>query len=79
MNSERVHLSWIRRLAIQLIRIYQAGFAPMLGPACRFEPSCSAYSIEAISRYGVVRGGWLSLRRLARCNPLGGVGLDPLP
>jgi putative membrane protein insertion efficiency factor len=79
MNSEQVHLSWIRQLAIQLIQIYQAGLAPMLGPACRFEPSCSAYSIEAISRYGVVRGIWLSLRRLARCNPLGGAGLDPLP
>ena len=79
MNSEQVRLSWIRRLVIQLIRIYQAVLAPTLGPACRFEPSCSMYSIEAISRYGVMRGSWLSLRRLARCNPLGGFGLDPLP
>jgi hypothetical protein len=55
----------------RLVRVYQLAVSPWLGPACRFEPSCSRYAIAAIERYGVLRGGFLSLRRLARCNPLG--------
>jgi len=68
-----------RRLATGLVHAYQLGIAPMLGPACRYEPSCSAYAIEAIKRYGVMRGSWLAMSRIIRCNPLGGHGLDPLP
>ena len=61
------------------IWIYRQVVSPWLGPACRFEPSCSLYAASAVRRHGVVRGGWLALRRLARCRPLGGSGLDPVP
>jgi putative membrane protein insertion efficiency factor len=68
-----------RWTAVSLIRIYQSLFSPMIGPACRYEPSCSQYAIEAIHRHGVLRGGWLSIRRIGRCHPLGGIGYDPVP
>jgi putative membrane protein insertion efficiency factor len=68
-----------RWLATGLLRIYQLTLAPIMGPACRYEPSCSAYAATAIQRYGVMRGSWLALRRLLRCHPLGGCGLDPVP
>ena len=62
-----------------LIRAYQVGVSPWLGPACRFEPSCSRYAVEAIERHGVGRGGWLAARRVGRCHPLGDSGYDPVP
>jgi putative membrane protein insertion efficiency factor len=72
-----------RRLPRQLvalgIRGYQVAIAPMLGPACRFEPSCSRYAVEAVERHGALRGSWLAVRRLIRCHPLGGCGVDPVP
>jgi putative membrane protein insertion efficiency factor len=61
------------------IRAYRWIVSPLLGPACRFEPSCSRYAELAVERHGVVRGAWLALRRLARCHPFGGCGLDPVP
>ncbi|MCX6252434.1 MAG: membrane protein insertion efficiency factor YidD [Bacteroidetes bacterium] len=64
---------------IVLIRFYQGAISPYLMPSCRFSPSCSAYGIEAIQRYGPCRGGWLTLKRLARCHPWGGNGCDPVP
>jgi putative membrane protein insertion efficiency factor len=62
-----------------LLRGYQLVLSPLVGPACRFTPSCSEYAREALAVHGVRRGGWLALRRLARCHPLGGSGLDPVP
>ncbi|MBI5949944.1 MAG: membrane protein insertion efficiency factor YidD [Chloroflexi bacterium] len=62
-----------------LIRIYQVTIAGLMPNVCRFEPSCSRYGYEAIDRYGALRGGWLTLRRLARCRPGGGRGYDPVP
>lgn len=69
----------VRRLLILPIRLYQLCISPLLPPSCRFVPTCSAYAIEAISRHGALRGGWLTLRRLARCHPWGGSGYDPVP
>jgi len=67
-----------RALATLPIRLYRALLSPILGQRCRFAPSCSAYAVEAIEHYGVVRGGWLALRRLARCHPLHQGGCDPV-
>ena len=69
----------IARLLILLARAWQLGPSTVLPPTCRYQPSCSAYAIEAIRRYGAARGGWLALRRLLRCHPWGGSGLDPVP
>jgi hypothetical protein len=69
--------------AVALIRGYQAFLSPWLGLQCRYYPTCSAYTIEAIDRFGLLRGGWLGLRRIGRCQPIavlgGGEGADPVP
>jgi putative membrane protein insertion efficiency factor len=62
-----------------LIRIYQYLISPILGKSCRFTPTCSHYGVEAITKHGPFRGGWLTLKRIARCNPWGGHGYDPVP
>lgn len=69
----------MRRLLIILVRIYQYTISPLLGPHCRFLPTCSEYTVEAINRFGVLRGGWLGLRRLLKCHPWHSGGLDPVP
>ena len=61
------------------IRGYQLFISPILPGSCRYWPSCSAYGMTAIARHGAIRGGWLTLRRLLRCNPWGGWGHDPVP
>ena len=66
------------RLAIALIRLYQVLISPWLPPACRFWPTCSRFACAAIARYGLRRGAWLSLRRLARCHPFHPGGYDPV-
>jgi len=67
------------RLLIGLVRLYQRAVSPLLGSHCRFLPSCSEYAIIALSEWGVLRGGWLAVRRLARCHPLHEAGLDLPP
>ena len=69
----------MKALPIFLIKLYRYAISPLLGNHCRFSPSCSCYAEQALSRYGIVKGGWLSLRRLARCHPWHPGGLDPLP
>lgn len=61
------------------ILCYRYALSPVLPGACRFQPSCSQYALEAISRFGARKGGWLTLKRLARCHPWGGSGYDPVP
>lgn len=68
-----------RALAIGLIGFYQRVLSPYWPGACRYTPTCSHYAQEAIERHGLGRGGWLTLRRLARCTPWGGRGFDPVP
>ena len=65
--------------AVGLVRAYQILISPWLGRPCRHAPSCSAYAIEALRRFGVLRGGWLTAKRLARCHPWGTSGYDPVP
>lgn len=69
----------MRELLIALIRGYQRLLSPLLGPRCRFYPSCSSYSIEALEKHGALRGSLLSARRLCRCHPLNPGGPDPVP
>ena len=69
----------MRPLLTAPIRAYQLVLSPLLGPRCRFHPSCSHYALEAIERHGAARGGWLALKRIARCHPLNPGGYDPVP
>jgi hypothetical protein len=69
----------MRSLLVGLVRIYQRLVSPLLGPRCRFHPSCSAYAIEALQRHGAARGSLLAVRRVARCHPLNEGGFDPVP
>lgn len=69
----------MKTIFIALIRFYQIAISPYLGGSCRYTPTCSQYGIEAIRKHGPWRGGWLTLRRFARCHPWGGHGYDPVP
>ncbi len=64
---------------ILLIRIYQLIISPVLGPQCRFTPTCSQYAIEALKKYGLFKGSWLAVKRISKCHPGGGSGYDPVP
>ncbi|MFZ3483657.1 membrane protein insertion efficiency factor YidD [Sphingomonas sp. 3-13AW] len=69
----------IARLLILVARGWQLGPSLILPPSCRYSPSCSAYAIEALRRYGALKGSWLAARRIGRCHPWGGHGYDPVP
>ncbi len=69
----------MRSLFIGLIKLYQYIVSPVLGPRCRFHPTCSNYAVEAINQYGVLKGGYLSVRRIIKCHPLNEGGYDPVP
>lgn len=64
---------------IGLIKFYQGAISPHTTSSCRYLPTCSEYSIQAIKKYGPIKGGWLALKRILRCNPWGGSGFDPVP
>ncbi len=64
--------------ALRMIRLYQQAVSPYMPAMCRFDPSCSQYTAEAVARYGIVRGSWLGLKRILRCRPMGGQGYDPV-
>jgi uncharacterized protein len=69
----------IAQLMILIAKGWQNGPSLILPPTCRYQPSCSAYAIEAISRYGAAKGGWLAAKRIMQCHPWGGHGFDPVP
>jgi putative membrane protein insertion efficiency factor len=69
----------VKFLLIGLLRLYRAALSPLLGRNCRFYPSCSEYALEAVQKYGALRGGWLSVKRLCRCHPWHPGGVDPVP
>ena len=69
----------LQYLAIFLIRLYQVAISPMLGPRCRFHPTCSQYGIEAIKIHGGIKGSWLAIKRLLKCHPMSEGGDDPVP
>ncbi|QPM90748.1 membrane protein insertion efficiency factor YidD [Pseudooceanicola algae] len=69
-------LAWLLSLPI---RAYRLIFSPWVGYNCRYDPTCSAYILEALNRHGPIRGSWLSIRRVARCHPWGGMGVDDVP
>jgi putative membrane protein insertion efficiency factor len=69
----------LKYLFIALIKVYQYALSPLLPMSCRYHPTCSAYGIEAIRKYGAIKGGWLTLKRIASCHPWGGHGHDPVP
>ena len=69
----------IAKALILLTRGWQLGPSRILPPSCRYQPSCSAYAITALQRYGALKGGWLALKRISRCHPWGGQGPDPVP
>ncbi|MGN0076180.1 MAG: membrane protein insertion efficiency factor YidD [Parafannyhessea sp.] len=69
----------IKRALLAMIRFYQRYVSPLFPPSCIYEPTCSAYAFEAISRYGALKGSWLAFRRILRCNPFHKGGFDPVP
>jgi putative membrane protein insertion efficiency factor len=69
----------MKAVALWLLRFYRTAISPRLPPSCRFTPTCSEYTYEAIDRYGLLRGGWLGIKRLARCHPFNPGGYDPVP
>ncbi len=69
----------LANIFILLIRFYQLSISPLFPPSCRYTPTCSAYGVEALKKYGPFRGGWLTVKRILSCNPWGGSGYDPVP
>ena len=69
----------MRKIFIKLIRFYQYGISPFFPPHCRYTPTCSSYAVEAVERFGIVRGGWMALKRIGRCHPWHEGGYDPVP
>lgn len=69
----------LKRLALLLIRFYQLTLSRVLPPSCRFTPTCSVYTYQAIEKYGFFKGGWLGVKRISRCHPLNPGGYDPVP
>lgn len=69
----------VKKIVLALIRFYQRFISPALPPSCRYTPTCSHYAYTAIERYGLVRGGWMGIKRILRCNPWHPGGYDPVP
>ena len=76
-------MKWLNKILISpfvlLIKLYQWIISPLLGPKCRFTPTCSSYAMQSFRKYGPIKGFWLSVKRISRCHPWGGHGYDPVP
>ncbi len=72
-------MKFISLILIIPIKLYQILISPLLGPSCRFTPTCSQYAVEAIQKHGPIKGSWLAAKRIIRCHPWGGSGHDPVP
>ena len=68
-----------RRLLIGLIKVYRIYISPLKAPSCRFIPTCSEYALTAVGKYGALKGGWLAVKRVLRCQPFAAAGYDPVP
>ena len=69
----------LQLIFMAIVRLYQLLLSPILGPRCRFQPTCSTYALDAIKLHGGLRGGWMAIKRIIRCHPWGGHGYDPVP
>ena len=69
----------MKLLILKIIKLYQKYLSPLLGQSCRFHPTCSQYAFLAIDKYGIFKGGFLAIKRILKCNPWGGSGVDNLP
>lgn len=79
LSFSRSVARWPRKALILFVRAYQITLSPLLGGACRYYPSCSAYAIEALEKHGALRGAWLAIKRISRCHPFHPGGFDPVP
>jgi putative membrane protein insertion efficiency factor len=82
MDSKQVYNSVAKVIAfpfIILIKLYQLLVSPLFSSSCRYTPTCSHYTLEALKKYGIFKGGWLGIKRISRCHPWGGSGYDPVP
>lgn len=69
----------MKKVVVAIIRLYQRFISPLTPPSCRFQPTCSHYGAEAIEKYGLLRGGWMTIKRIGRCHPFTAGGYDPVP
>ena len=69
----------LARIIAAPVYLYRATFSPIVGHSCRYQPTCSAYALEALEKHGGIKGSWLAARRIARCHPWGGAGIDNVP
>ena len=82
MSLKEAYKFFIKLLAVPfilLIKIYQLLISPLFPSTCRYNPTCSHYTLEALKKYGLLKGGWLGIKRISRCHPWGGSGYDPVP
>lgn len=78
-SSSHNKVSWSAKALIIFVRIYQLAISPLIGPRCRFNPTCSHYAIQALKQHGALKGGWLTCKRILKCHPLSAGGEDPVP
>lgn len=69
----------MKHVLVALVRFYQAAISPYFPARCRYQPTCSAFAVEALTRHGALKGGWIAIKRIGRCHPWGGSGFDPVP